>query len=141
VFNDGDLGDGQDKYWISRIQGLDGPVMRVPVDPVPFGDGSLVHSSWKGGRTPVFDGWLLIESSSSQADCQELRNDLVADLRDAFESIIAPSTGTLSWTPAGQAAETLEVSLGVGSWSIDYSDDYRMATFNFQLISAAAEPS
>ena len=139
TFNSGTLGDGLDKYWISGIQGLDGPSIRAPIDLVPFGDGGIVHTFWKGPRRVVIDGWLLIESSRDQADCQELRNDLAFNLQDALDSIIAAS-GTLGWTPAGQAAQSLTVYNEV-PLSISYSDNYAVATFNFGLVSEAADPS
>ncbi len=139
TFNDGVLGDGQDKYWITSIQGLDGPVIRAPIDLVPFGDGGIIHTFRKGPRHPVFDGMLLIESSKSQADCMELRNELVADLEDALDAILT-AAGTLSWTPAGQSGLSLAVFNEVGL-SITYSDNYAVANFNFGLVSAAADPS
>lgn len=139
TFNSGVLGDGTDKYWLSSVNGLDGPVIRAPVDLVPFGDGGIVHTFRKGPRRPVFDGILLIESSSLQSACQELRNDLVADLEDALDSIIATS-GTLGWTPAGQAALSLSVYYEVGL-SVTYSDNYAVANFSFGLVSEAADPA
>jgi hypothetical protein len=139
TFNAGTLGDGVDKYWLSAVNGLDGPVIRAPVDLVPFGDGGIVHTFRKGPRRPVFDGMLLIESSSSQAVCQTLRNDLVTDLEDALDSILT-TTGTLAWTPDGQAARSLAVFYEVGL-SISYSDNYAVANFSFGLVSEAADPS
>ena len=139
IFNSGTLGDGTDKFWLTNIQGLDGPVIRAPVDLVPFGDGGIVHTFRKGPRRPVFDGMLLIESSTSQALCQTLRNDLVADLEDALNSMITASA-SLAWTPAGQSAQTLTVYNEVG-YSITYSDNYALANFNFGLVSEAADPT
>lgn len=139
VFNAGALGDGTDKYWLSSIQGLDGPVIRAPVDLVPFGDGGIVHTFRKGPRRPVFDGMLLIESSKSQAQCQTLRNSLVAALETELDSIVTTS-GTLSWTPAGQAAKSLAVFYEVGL-SVTYSDNYAVANFSFGLVSEAADPT
>lgn len=139
VFNDGVLGDGVDKFWLSSVNGLDGPVIRAPVDLVPFGDGGIIHTFRKAPRRPVFDGMLLIESSRSQALCQTLRNDLVADLEAALNSILT-AAGTLAWTPAGQAALSLSVFYEVGL-SVSYSDNYAVANFSFGLVSAAADPS
>lgn len=139
TFNAGTLGDGTDKYWLTAVQGLDGPAIRAPVDLVPFGDGGIVHTFRKGPRRPLFDGVLLIESSRNQADCQELRNDLVVPLLQALESIIDAS-GTLAWTPIGQAAQTLTVYNEV-PLDIRYTDNYAVSTFSFGLISEAAEPS
>ena len=139
IFNSGTLGDGTDKFWLTNIQGLDGPVIRAPVDLVPFGDGGIVHTFRKGPRRVVFDGMLLIESSTSQALCQTLRNDLVADLEDALNSMITASA-SLAWTPAGQSAQSLTVYNEVG-YSITYSDNYALANFNFGLVSEAADPT
>ena len=139
TFNDGTLNDGTDKYWLTSIQGLDGPMIRAPVDVVPFGDGGLVHTFWKGPRRVLFDGMLLIESSTSQGDCQLLRNALAFGLQDALESIIAAS-GTLTWTPAGESAASLTVFNEV-PLQITYSDNYTVSNFSFGLVSAAADPS
>ena len=139
TFNDGALGDGTDKYWLTSLNGLDGPVIRAPVDLVPFGDGGIVHTFRKGPRRPVFDGMLLIESSRSQAVCQQLRNTLVASLETALNSILT-TTGTLTWTPDGQAARSLTVFYEVGL-SVSYSDNYAVANFSFGLVSEAADPS
>ena len=139
TFNDGVLGDGADKYWLSSINGLDGPVIRAPVDLVPFGDGGIVHTFRKGPRRPVFDGMLLIESSRSQSVCQARRNTLVAALETALNSILT-TTGTLTWTPDGQAARSLAVFYEVGL-SVSYSDNYAVANFSFGLVSEAADPS
>jgi hypothetical protein len=139
TFNAGTLGDGTDKYWLANINGLDGPAIRAPVDLVPFGDGGIVHTFRKGPRRVTFDGWLMIESSTSQADCQELRNDLAFELQSALESII-DATGTLAWTPAGQAAQSLTVYNEIPV-TFPYTDGYMVQTFSFGLISEAAEPS
>jgi hypothetical protein len=139
TFNDGVLGDGTDKFWLTSVNGLDGPVIRAPVDLVPFGDGGIIHTFRKGPRHPVFDGMLLIESSRSQANCQTLRNDLLADLEAALNSILV-TAGDLTWTPAGQSELTLEVFYEVGL-SVNYSDNYAVANFSFGLVSAAADPS
>ena len=139
VFNNGTLGDGTDKYWLTSVNGLDGPVIRAPVDLVPFGDGGIVHTFRKGPRRPVFDGMLLIESSTSQALCQELRNDLVAALETVLNAGLT-AVGSLAWTPAGQAAKSLAVYYEVGL-SVNYSDNYAVANFNFGLVSEAADPS
>lgn len=136
TFNQGDVGDGTDKYWITAIRGLDGPSIRAPVDPVPFGDGGIVHTFWKGPRRVVIDGILLVESP---VDCMERRNDLAANLMSALSSIIAAS-GTLSWTPTGQAAQSLTVFNEV-PLEISYTDNYLVATFSFGLVSEAADPS
>jgi hypothetical protein len=139
TFNDGVLGDGQDKYWLTSVNGLDGPLIRAPVDLVPFGDGGIIHTFRKGPRHVVLDGMLLIESSNSQALCQTLRNELVDDLMTALDAILTTS-GTLTWTPAGQSSQSLGVFNEIGL-SINYSDNYAVANFSFGLVSAAPDPS
>lgn len=140
TFNPGFLGDGIDKYWLTAINGLDGPAIRAPVDLVPFGDGGLIHTFRKGPRRVVFDGMVLIESTHSQADCQRIRNDAAVYLGQVLDSILATS-GTLTWTPEGQPdALSLDVFNEIG-FSITYSDNYAVANFSFGLISAAADPT
>lgn len=139
TFNLGTLNDQTDKYWLTSVQGLDGPSIRAPVDVVPFGDGGLVHTFWKGPRRVVLDGMLLIESSFSQADCQELRNDLAFALADALNSIIS-TDGMLTWTPAGQAMLQLPVRNEV-PLDIRYTDNYTVSTFSFGLVSTQADPT
>ncbi len=139
VFNDGFLGDGQDKYWLSSVNGLRS-ALRTPFDPVPFGDGGTSYTTRRGPTLPIFDGIYLIESSKSQADCQRLRNDMAFDLEAALDSILSPTTGTLSWTPEGQSAESLAVSY----WVVlddPYGDNYATQGFTFGLYSNAAVPS
>jgi hypothetical protein len=138
VFNDGTLGDGVDKYWIDAIGGLDGPAIRAPVDLVPFGDGGIVHTFRLGPRRVRIEGMLLLDPPTL-VDCQERRNDLAFDLQDALASIIAAS-GTLGWTPVGQAAESLTVYNEV-PLEITYTDNFLVSRFSFGLISEAANPS
>ena len=139
TFNVGDLGDGTDKYWLTAIRGLDGPSIRAPVDPVPFGNGGLVHTFWKGPRRVQFDGMLLIEDP---VNCMLRRNTLAADLMSALSSIIAAS-GTLAWsfvTQSGTNSETLTVYNEI-PLEIAYSDNYTVSTFSFGLVSEAADPT
>lgn len=136
TFNVGDVGDGTDKYWLTAIRGLDGPSIRAPVDPVPFGNGGLVYTFWKGPRRVQFEGMLLIESP---VNCMERRNDLAFPLMQALAAIIA-ANGTLTWTPTGQAAQTLTVRNEI-PLEIGYSDNYTVSTFSFGLVSASADPS
>jgi hypothetical protein len=136
-FNAGIMGDGTNKYWLQTIQGLDGVEIRAPVDNVPFGDGAIVHTFWKGPRRPLFEGVFLIESSTNQADCQPIRNIMSEALRVALDSIIA-ADGTLSWTPDGFGARSLTVRNEV-PLDVRYEQDYRLSSFSFGLISEASD--
>ena len=137
TFNNGDLGDGTDKYWLQGIQGLDGPNVRAPVDLVPMGNGSLLHSFWLAGRTPVLEGVLLVESvRHNSSECQAAFNVLEDALRAAVESNVAASA-TLSWTPAGQTAQSLTVfHNGQPRLDITPTDNWHTRTFVFGLVSA-----
>lgn len=137
ILNNGAMGDGTDKYWLQTVQGLDGVEIRAPVDPVPFGDGGIIHNFWKGPRRPVFEGVFLIESSTFEADCQEIRNTLSEALRLALDSIIG-ADGTLAWTPVGLGARSLTVQNEV-PLDVLYEQDYRLSSFTFGLISEASD--
>lgn len=137
VFNNGQLGDGTDKFWLEGIQGLDGPNVRAPVDSVPMGNGSLLHAFWLSGRTPVLEGKLLIESvplntSACNAALQVLEDALVA----AVTSNVSASA-SLAWTPTGQTAQSLTVFYnGQPRLDITPSDNWNTRTFAFGLIAA-----
>lgn len=136
-FNAGTLGDGTDKFWLQSIQGLDGPNVRAPVDPVPMGNGSLIHAFWLSGRTPVLEGVLLIESVPlNSAACQTALNVLEDALREAVESNVAASA-TLAWTPSGQAGQSLTVfHNGQPRLDIVPVENFHLRQFVFGLIAA-----
>lgn len=141
IFNDGQLGGGSldDLYWISTIHGLDGPTLRVPIDDVPFGDGGVVHRSWKGPRHPIFEGSLIVQSVPfGSSGCQEVLNGMEEDLRLVLDSILAPTSGTLSWTPTGGSLHTLDVFYEV---AVDFQpeNNYVTRSFSFGLISESAD--
>jgi hypothetical protein len=138
TFNDGTLGDGTDKYWIDAIQGLDGPAIRAPVDPVPFGDGGLIHTFWLGPCRVIFDGMLLLDPSTYE-DCQLRRNNLAFNLQNALLSIVN-TAGSLSWTATGQSSVSLSVYNEV-PLSITYTDNFLVSRFSFGLISGDALPA
>lgn len=140
TFNDGDLQDGTDKYWLMNIQGLDGPGIRAPIDNVPFGDGGLVHSFWKGPRHVVLEGVLITESvgwPSAGDACRQRQNEMEEDLIDALESILQ-ANGTLAWTPLGLAARSLTVRHDV---TLEFSaiENFALKQFTFGLV--AADPN
>lgn len=132
-FNQGDLGDSTDKFWLTSIRGLDMPAIRNPTDPVPFGDGLLKHTFWWSGFRVIFDGMLLIETP---LNCMARRNALSDDLKAALNSILN-TAGTLTWTPAGGAGESLSVYLEV-PLETPYSDNYTVQNFSFGLVSEAS---
>ncbi len=138
TFNNGDLFDGTDKFWIQEISGLDGIDVRAPVDNVPFGHGGILHAFWRAPRQLSLDGVLLVESvPSSSSSCPALLNTMEEALRAAVDSLITAS-GTLSWTPAGQSAKSLTV-FHHGQPRLDFRpvENYALRQFVFGLISAS----
>ena len=139
VFNDGTLGQGSsdDLYWLNVVHGLDGPVLRHTMKDKPFDHGGLAGRSWKGPRHPAFEGRIIVQSAIGNAR-RAIFNDMEADLRAALDSILAPTTGTLAWTPLGDSAKSLAVVCEV---PVDVSpeDAYQTRAFNFGLFAAAAD--
>ena len=140
VFNQGDLRDGTDKYWVQNISGLDGTSVRAPIDNVPYGDGGITHDFWKGPRHVVFEGVLITESvgfPSFGDACIQLQNEMEEALIDALESILR-ADGTLTWTPLGLAARSLTVRHDV---TLEFSaiENYALKQFTFGLV--AADPN
>ena len=134
-FNAGSLGDGNDKYWLNSIRGLDMPQIRNPSDPVPFGDGLLKYTYWLSGFRLTFDGMFLLDPFTL-VDCMERRNDLFDSLKTALLAIVN-TAGTLAWTPTGGSAESLSVYLDV-ALDTPYSDNFMVQNFSFGLVSEAS---
>ena len=141
LLNNGTLGHGSidDLYWISTIHGLDGPTLRVPQDDVPFGHGGLVHRSWKGPRHPVFEGSLIVQSVSP-GQCQAVLDDMETAFNAVLDAMLAPNTGTMTWTTAAGNSFSLTVYYEV-ALDIQPTENYALRSFNFGLVSPAADPS
>lgn len=139
TFNDGIFGHGStdDLYWIEVIHGLDGPVIRFNGEDVPFGDGGLVHRSFKGPRHPAPEGRMFVQSVP-QSGCQQRFNEMEAALRDCLEGAIPPDAGTLAWTAPGDGAHSLTVYYERGL-EVQPADSYRTRTFDFGLFSTSAD--
>jgi len=138
-FNDGTFGFGSrdDLYWLDNIHGLDGPVLRVPTDDVPFGDGGLIHRSFKGPRHPVPEGRMIVQSTGLSG-CQARFNEMEEALKDVLEAAIAPNSGTLAWTPAGGSGHNITVYYERGL-EITPADSYRTRGFDFGLFAPSAD--
>jgi len=130
TFNDGSA----DQFYITEITGLGGPPVRAPIDDMPYGDGGLVHTFWKGPRHLIVDGIFLITSTWKMDDIVVIRNDFEEDLRVCLESIIT-ADGTLTWQPQGQLERSLVVRHDV---QLEYvhDQDYRVVAFHFGLVAA-----
>lgn len=136
-FNNGDLKTHDDLYWISNIAGLDGAPIRAQVDNAPQAHGGIVHTFWKGPRHVTMEGSILIQSVPWGGSCLPERNAMEEALRSALDSTLQAS-GTLSWTPAGQAARSLTVRNDI---PVEYTpqEGYLITGFTFGLVSAASD--
>lgn len=136
-FNDGDLRTTDDLYWISQIEGLDGPPLRLQTDNAPQSHGGIVHTGWKGPRHITMEGAILIQSVPWGGSCLAERNAMEEDLRIGLESIIQ-TDGTLTWTPAGLSTRVLAVRHDV---QLQYTpqESYMIMGFVFGLVSASAD--
>lgn len=136
-FNNGDLRTNDDLYWISEIEGLDGPTIRAQVDNAPQAHGGIVHTFWKGPRQVTMQGAIVVQSVPFGAACLTVRNSMEDDLRAALESILQ-ADGLLIWTPEGQSQRTLTVRHNI---RLDFTpqEGYVIMGFTFGLISASAD--
>jgi len=139
IFNNGTLKSLDDLFWIQTIQGLDQASIRAPVDEVPFGNGGIVHTFWKGPRRVIFDGVIFIQSVPiGSGSCQALLNEMEEDLRQALDSISGDTDGTLTWTPTGMSGRSLDVRCEV-PFDPQPIEDYALRSFSFGLVSASAD--
>lgn len=126
--------DGTDKLYITEIRGLESPEIRTPVDPVPLGDGALVHDFWFGARHIGIEGVIIVNSVTVMNSVVQVRNSLTDDLTDALNSILR-ADGTLAFTPQGEAARSITVRYEVGL-NTTHTDNYNTLQFSFGLIAA-----
>jgi hypothetical protein len=135
VFNDGELKDGTDKYWIQIVHGLESAPLRTPIDPAPQNDGGLVHPFFRGPRNVVIEGAFVTESvgfPKSGLACLQRQNEMEDDLLEALESIVA-ADGTLAWTPLGLSSRSLTVRMNVGLETTP-AESYVLRNFVFGLV-------
>lgn len=135
-FNDGSA----DQFYIQGITGLGTAPVRAPIDDVPYGDGSIGHNFWKGGRHITFEGVFLVTSVDCGAVQVGIWNDMEEALRVALESIAALTTdiGSLVWTPTGAlATNTLVVRHDV---PLECPPDQNFTVRNFTFGLFAADP-
>jgi hypothetical protein len=125
---------GEDQYYITEIRGLEAPLLRTPTDPVPLGDGALVHPFYYGQTSLAIEGIILVQSTHIENDIVEIRNDMTADLKSALNSILR-ADGTLDWTPQGESAQQITGLRYEVGLQTPHSDSYHSLQFSFGLIS------
>jgi hypothetical protein len=131
---------GADQYYIQGITGLGTPPIRAPIDDVPYGDGSLGHNFWKGGRHLTIEGLFLVTSVDCGPVQVGLWNDMEDALRVALESIasLETDTGSLVWLPTGDMSTR---SLTVRhDQSLECPPDQNFTVRNFSFGLFAADP-
>lgn len=131
TFNSG----AADQFYTTEVGGLEDPPIRAPVDPLPFGDGGLVHDFWEGPRPITFEGVFLIQSTRIMNGILTLRNSMEESLRAAVASTLR-ADGTLAWTPLGQGARSLTVRRDV-PLECRHVENYLLRSFTFGLIAAS----
>lgn len=125
---------GQDQYYITEISGLAMPSLRTPFDPVPLGDGILMHDFWEGAWHIGIEGLILVQSTTIMDDIVDIRNDMEADLTLALRNMLT-STGTFAFTPSSQGAQSFNVKTEI---PVEYThtDNYLSLQFQFGLIAS-----
>lgn len=122
-----------DQYYVTEIRGLESPALRTPTDPVPLGDGALVHDFWYGATHITFEGVILVMSTGIMDDVVEIRNSMVADLKSALDAILR-ADGTLTFTPQGEALQTISGLRYEVGLQTPHSSNYLLQEFSFGLV-------
>lgn len=125
----------QNQYFLNEIRGLEAPAIRTPTDPVPLGDGELVHPFYYGGTHITFEGIIIVDASNvlTDNDIVEGRNTMTDNLKDALNSILR-ADGTLTWTPQGQSLQTITGLRYEVPLATPHTSDYRFLSFSFGLV-------
>ena len=127
---------GQDQYYITEIRGLAAPSLRTPFDPVPLGDGGLIHDFWFGPRHILIEGTILVQSTAIENSIVVIRNGMEDDLSDALNSMLR-ADGTLAFTPQGESARSITCRYEV-PLEFTHTNNYHSLDFSFGLIAASA---
>ena len=125
--------DGQDQYYITEIRGLESPSLRTPQDPVPLGDGGLIHPFYYGPTHISIEGVILVQSVRQMDAIVAIRNSMTASLKSALDSIKA-TDGTLTFTPQGQSLQTVSGLRYEVGLETPHADNYNSLQFSFGLV-------
>lgn len=104
-------GSGSDDgYKITNMIGVDQAPIRATIDPLPMGDGGVIHPFLLGPRHITVEGVVLPAATNptQAAACNELMDELIA----ALDAIVR-ADGTFTWSPTGVAARSLTVRCDV----------------------------
>lgn len=131
VFNDGSA----DQFYLGPISGLDGTPARRVTDKTAYGDGGIIHPGFLDLRVFQPTGSLLIRSTRNMDAIVVIRNQMEADLAEAYESTLN-ATGTWQWQPQGQSSRTLTVQRDSQPCEFVHADNFQVVDFSFGLIAA-----
>ena len=133
-FNNGDT----DQFYIQSITGLGTAPVRAPIDDIPYGDGSIGHNFWKGGRHIAIEGVFLVLSVDCGPAQVAVWNAMEERLRLALESIASLTTdvGTLVWTPTGAIAFNLLSDRHDVPMECPPDQNFTIRNFSFGLFAA-----
>lgn len=125
----------QNQYFLNEVRGLEAPSLRTPTDPVPLGDGELIHDFWYGATHITFEGIIIVDASTvvTMDDIVEGRNTMTNDLKDALNSILR-ADGTLTFTPQGGSPQTITGLRYEVPLETPHTSDYRFLQFSFGLV-------
>jgi hypothetical protein len=133
-FNDGSAM----QFYIQGITGLGTTPIRAPIDDVPYGDGSIGHNFWKGGRHISIEGVFLVDPAICGPVLVTAWNTMEEQLRVALQSIAAltTATGTLVWTPTGAAASNTLIVRHDVPLECPPDQNFTIRNFSFGLFAA-----
>ena len=124
---------GKNQYYITEIRGLESPSLRTPQDPVPLGDGGLIHPFYYGPTHISIEGVILVQSTQNMNAIVVLRNSMTASLKSALHAIKA-ADGTLTFTPQGGSAQTINGLRYEVGLETTHADNYHSLQFSFGLV-------
>ncbi len=124
---------GRDQFYITEIRGLEAPSIRAPIDPVPLGDGNLIHPFYYGATHITIEGVIIAGSATTMNAEVVIRNSMTASLKSALNAILR-ADGSLTWTPQGGSGQTINGLRYEVPLSMPHTSDYRALEFSFGLV-------
>jgi hypothetical protein len=120
-----------------EITGLDGAPIRRQIDPQGQSDGGIVFHAFLGARIITFTGAVAIvtvaDPGGNPLAVWAAINTLESGVTSALEAVRNTLT-TLSWTPTGGSAKSIQCYYGVPGGEIQFSGNHRDRKFTFQLV-------
>ena len=112
--------------------GLGVSKLRVPIFDKGQTHGYIILPSFEEGQHLVLSGYLIIDSSTTEAGMLAARNTALADARTKLKSILSPASGTLTFATGGGDDLTVYCEM------LPTATDYTVKRVVFGLVSASA---